>query len=44
LSESISKSKAKAKIILKARILLKADQGEADAGERHALVEPGRLS
>jgi hypothetical protein len=30
LSELISKGKAKAKTILKARILLKVDQGEAD--------------
>jgi hypothetical protein len=32
LSEVISKGKAKAKTILKARILLKADQGEAGEG------------
>lgn len=33
LSDLISKGKAAAKTILKARILLKADQGEADQGE-----------
>ena len=33
LSDLISKGKAAAKTILKARILLKADQGEADRGE-----------
>ena len=32
LSELISKGKAKAKTILKARILLKVDQGEAGEG------------
>jgi hypothetical protein len=32
LSELISKGKAKAKMILKARILLKADQGRSGGG------------
>jgi hypothetical protein len=40
LSQLISKGEAKAKTILKARILLKADQGER-AGHQHYHGGPG---